>query len=106
MNQEEIFNTLRKEFKLDEKQTKLIIDSLWSGIRSYLTDPLNSKGRIILPKLGTFNISPYAVDKVIERIESKDIKRTRTIRNLEFYEELAETLKKNARQARKKTEHE
>lgn len=101
MKQEEIFDTLRREFNLEEKQTKLIIDSFWSGVRYYLTHPLESKGKIILPGLGTFNISPYAVDKVIERIENKEIKGSRTIKSLDFYHELAETLKKNERQSRK-----
>jgi nucleoid DNA-binding protein len=106
MKQEEIFEVLEKEFNLEQKHVKLIVDSFWSGLRKYLTNPLESKGRIIIPHIGTFNISKVSVDRVKNKLEQKEIKRLQTVRSIDFYTELANVLKTNERQARKQTDNE
>lgn len=106
MKQQEIFEVLKHEFNLEEKQTKLIIDSFWNGLRKYLTNPLESKGRIIIPHIGTFNISKTSVDTMKNKLEQKEVKRLQTVRSIDFYTELANVLKTNERQARKQTNNE
>lgn len=104
MKQNEIEEVLMKEFNLDEKQVKLIIESFWYEIRKYFTNPLLSKGKILLPYIGSFFINQYAVEHIIQNIKTSNIKRK--VRNLEFYEELKQVLKDNERQAGKKGNNE
>ena len=106
MKIDDIMYTLKKEFDIPEDQLELIISSFWKGFRYYLTSPLESKGKILLPHLGSFNIDVYSVNRMIEKIEQKEIKRTQTVKSLEFYKELAEKLKENERQSRKKNNNE
>lgn len=106
MSQEEIIQELSKKFNLDEKQVKLIIDTFWASLRRQLTNPLSSRGKILLPHLGSFVLSSHAVNEAIRKITNKEIKSTRTIRSLDFYQELAKVLKDNERQTSKQGNNE
>lgn len=101
MNQKEIIEDLSKELNLPQEKIKLVIESFWKTLRYYLTTPEESKGRIIIPYLGTFNLSKYAIINVINKLNNKEIKRTQTIRTIEFYNELLKIVETNERQARK-----
>lgn len=105
MKQEDIISTLQDEFGLEKKQVELIINNFWSEIRHYFTNPLESKGRIILPHVGTFNIFEHSVDNVINKIETKGL--AKQLYTLEFYNELKQTVKRNGkRQAKQQTDNE
>lgn len=104
MKQGEIEEVLMKEFNLSEKQVKLIIGSFWLEVRKYFTNPIISKGKILLPHIGSFFINQYAVKSAIKSIKTSGVKRR--IRTLEFYEELNQVLQSNERQTSKKGDNE
>jgi len=103
MTNTEIQEQLAKEFNLPKSLIKLVIDNFWISFKNALTNPIDSKGKIILPFLGTFFIKLYSVEKVLEKAKEK--KFTKNIPNkttIEFYEELQTVLKQNERQTSKK----
>lgn len=106
MTHNEIIEQISKEMNLNETKTKLIVDSFWKTLRYYLTNPLESKSKILIPHIGSFNLSEKAIVNIINKLNNKEIKRTQTVKSIEFYENLLNVVKNNERQSRKKIDNE
>lgn len=97
---------LAKEFGKSPQLIKLVIDNFWIAFKKALTNPIDSKGRIVIPHLGSFVIRKGKVEDSIRK--SKDMKFTKLVSGtppLDFYENLQHTLTQNERQSSKKSKH-
>lgn len=95
MTKEEIVSRLSEETGVDEYQAKLVIDSLWSGVRYYIQNVEECRGGILLPGFLTFKLKTYKLEKTL----AKNAKR---VNSNEFYEKLLNLNKQYERKKRKK----
>lgn len=95
MSKEEIIEEVAEKTRLPEDKVKLVIDSLWSGVRYYLHNPEECKGGIILPGFITIALKKYKLENTLSK------KRDRTNSD-EFYEKLLNLNNQYERQKRKK----
>lgn len=103
MTHTEIQEQLAKEFNKPKSLIKLVTDNFWIAFKKAITNPIDSKGRIMIPFLGTFYIKQNSIDRaVIKAHEKKFTKPVLGKTTIEFYEELQSVLKQNERQASKK----
>jgi len=81
--QDDINNYISKEMGIDKRVIDSVIDNYWLSIRHYITNPLESKGGILLSGFCNMSINPYGVEGYIKRnnIDS------------EFYNKLLKQLK-------------
>jgi len=103
MTHSEIQEQLAKEFNKPKSLIKLVTDNFWIAFKNAIYNPIDSKGKIMIPLLGTFYIKKNSVDRaVIKAHEKKFIKPVLGKSTIDFYEELQTVLKQNERQASKK----
>ncbi len=95
-----IIEKISKERKLPPEQVKMVIDSLYDGLRYYLTNPLETKDGIILHNFLSFYIDEKKVNKYVERLKLKQFKNPPRSEEsqLEFYDDLLKVKKKYERQ--------
>lgn len=98
MKQSEILDVLKKEFNLTAEHVKLIETHLWHAIRYYITNPLEAKGRILIPGSFTFYIPKYKLNRYLKDASNK-IENNKETHNLEFYNKLKAIIETYERQA-------
>ncbi len=103
MTQEDIKSTLLDKYPhISEEHLNLIIKDFWSSIRGYLTDPLKSRGGIILHNLLSFDIAEGRLVKFAKLLKNPDVDHSKFKKNdIELYEQLIKQKEKYARQKSK-----
>lgn len=97
---DEIFEELSRKHGLPKDQIKLVINSLYDGLRYYLTHPLEAKDNITIHNFLAFYIDTKKIEKYIKRLKLKTFKKQPTSEEsqIEFYDELLQIKKKYERQ--------
>jgi hypothetical protein len=108
MINDEIIQKLARKHDLPEAQIKLVIQSFYDGLRYYLSNPLESKGGIIIHNFITFYINFKRLLTTIHNAtyESKYIGTERNQEYLTFLNQLKINTYKYARQTNGKNKYE
>ena len=99
----EIIDKLSEKHKLPPEQIKIVINSVYDGLRYYLTNPLETKDGILIHEFLSFYIDEKKITKYIKKLELKDFKNPpRSDENkIDFYTDLLNLKNKYERQKKK-----
>jgi len=71
--QEDVYDYVQLKTKRDVKVIKFVIRDLWNNVRYLLTNPLEIPFNLLLNTLCKFEITDYALNEKLDKVEKEHI---------------------------------